>query len=767
MSEGGGFAAAYRHFEAGRLQDAHRICHQVLAADPNHIDALHLIGFIALQSGQPQDAVQAVSRAIAIDGRLPDLHNTLGEALRGLGRVNEAIACYRRALALAPNNAAAHGCLGNALLQQGKAEEAAASYARAVALQPGDAALHYNLGNALHELRRLDEADTAYRRAIALRPRYAEAHNNLGNALRARHELEAAITSYRQALAVRPDFVLARRNLAVTLLEQGKPGDAIVLLRQAVTLAPDCAETYNSLGNALRAAHEPGFGEAALAAYDRALSLTPHSTHTQANRAKLLRELGRYEEATSEFERLVALDPDRDYVSGELLNLKALCCDWQGFDAALTRTERAVDDGKRAIVPFSFLCLSPSASGQLHCARIFASDDRATPPGRLYRGERYAHDRIRVAYLSSDFYNHATAYLMAGLFEAHDRSRFETVACSYGTLKDNMTTRLARAFDRFVDVAGEGEHDIARRLKELEIDIAIDLKGYTQGMRPGILAQRPAPIQVSYLGYPGTMGVDHIDYILADRIVIPEDQQSCYSERVVYLPESYQPNDQRREIADRTPTRAEAGLPATGFVFCSFNSSYKITPAIFGVWMRLLREVEGSVLWLLDDNALAICNLRREAEQRGVAGDRLVFAARAPLADHLARHRRADLMLDTFPCNAHTTASDALWAGLPLVTLHGGGFAGRVAGSLLHAVGLPELITETLAHYESTALALAQDRERLGAIKAKLAGNRAIVPLFDTNRTCRHIESAYETMWSRHQRGEPPASFAVTRQETV
>jgi len=263
------------------------------------------------------------------------------------------------------------------------------------------------------------------------------------------------------------------------------------------------------------------------------------------------------------------------------------------------------------------------------------------------------------------------------------------------------------------------------------------------------------------------MGVDHIDYILADSIVIPEDQQSCYSERVVYLPESYQPNDQRRRIADRTPTRAEAGLPATGFVFCSFNSSYKITPAIFGVWMRLLREVEGSVLWLLDDNALAMCNLRREAEQRGVAGDRLVFAARAPLADHLARHRRADLMLDTFPCNAHTTASDALWAGLPLVTLHGGGFAGRVAGSLLHAVGLPELITETLAHYESTALALAQDRERLGAIKAKLAGNRAIVPLFDTNRFCRHIESAYETMWSRHQRGEPPAGFAVTRQETV
>jgi predicted O-linked N-acetylglucosamine transferase (SPINDLY family) len=367
-----------------------------------------------------------------------------------------------------------------------------------------------------------------------------------------------------------------------------------------------------------------------------------------------------------------------------------------------------------------------------------------------------------VAYLSADFRDHATSYLLAGLFELHDLERFETVAISFGpAIPSDMRTRLKAAFRKFIDVGHMSDLSISRLLRELEIDIAVDLMGYTKNCRPEILASRPAPIQVNYLGYPGTMGADYVDYILADRFVIPDNQRHSYSEKVVYMPDTYAANDSKRRIADRTPTRAEVGLPETGFVFCSFNNSYKITPSIFDIWMRLLRDVEGSVLWLLATNTSAVGNLRREAEARGIQPDRLVFAPRVKLEDHLARHRLADLFLDTLPCNAHTTASDALWAGLPLVTCLGSTFAGRVAGSLLNAIGLQELITRSLVDYEALALRLARDRKALAEIRTALAQSCKTYPLFDTSRFRRHIEAAYVTMWQRYQAGELPAHFAV------
>jgi protein O-GlcNAc transferase len=367
-----------------------------------------------------------------------------------------------------------------------------------------------------------------------------------------------------------------------------------------------------------------------------------------------------------------------------------------------------------------------------------------------------------MAYVSADFHEHATAYLMAGLFEAHDKERFEITAVSFGPdAADAMRARLKPAFDRFVDVRGTSDREVARMLHNLEIDIAIDLKGFSANSRTGIFAQRAAPLQVNYLGYPGTLGADYIDYIIADRHVIPPGHEGYYTEKVVRLPETYQVNDSKRSVADWSPGRAEIGLPDPGFVFCCFNSNYKITPDIFAVWMRLLERVTGSVLWLLETNAAASDNLRREAQRRGVAPERLVFAPPMPLDRHLARHRLADLFLDTRPVNAHTTASDALWAGLPLVTCTGDAFAGRVAASLLDAVGLPELITQNLNDYEALALQLATTPSLLSDIRAKLARNRPLHPLFDTDRQRRHIESAYIAMWERYQRGEPPASFTV------
>jgi predicted O-linked N-acetylglucosamine transferase (SPINDLY family) len=351
---------------------------------------------------------------------------------------------------------------------------------------------------------------------------------------------------------------------------------------------------------------------------------------------------------------------------------------------------------------------------------------------------------------------------MAGLFEAHDKTRFEITAISFGRdSNDEMRARLIAAFDRFIHVSGRSDREVAILLRELEIDIAVDLKGFTTEERAGILAHRAAPVQVNYLGYPGTMGTISIDYILADRFVIPGQHHANYTEKVVTLPDTYQVNDSKRVIADRTPTRAETGLPEQGFVFCSFNNNYKINPMVYDVWMRLLGKVEGSLLWLLEGSEAAARNLRKEAAARGIAPGRLVFAPVIRMENHLARCRLADLCLDTLPYNAHTTASDALWTGLPVLTCLGTTFAGRVAASLLNAIGLNELITHTLGEYEALALELATNRERLADIRSKLAENRATHPLFDTDRFRRHIEAAYTTMWERQQKGEPPESFAV------
>jgi len=351
---------------------------------------------------------------------------------------------------------------------------------------------------------------------------------------------------------------------------------------------------------------------------------------------------------------------------------------------------------------------------------------------------------------------------MAGLFEVHDRNRFELFAFDNGFDDASpLRKRVEKSFESFTDISRSSDLDAAKLIRDHRIDVLINLNGYSGLPRNGVFAHRPCPVQVNYLGFPGTIGADYMDYIVADKHLIPGDEQRHYSEKVVYLPDSYQVNDSRRGISGRTPARAEAGLPEAGFVFCCFNNNHKLTPDIFDLWMRLLDKVAGSALWLLEDNPAAARNLRREAERRGVAPERLVFAPRMELDAHLARHRLADLFLDTLPYNAHTTGSDALWAGLPVLTCMGKAFPGRVAASLLHAAGLPELVTHTLEEYEALALRLATNPPLLAGIKTKLARNRATYPLFDTDRFRRHIEAAYVTMWERVQRGEPPGNFAV------
>src|SRR5271169_2011924 len=618
--------------------------------------------------------------------------------------------------------------------------------------------LHKALG--LHQQGQLAQAEALYRTILKQAPNHFDAKHLLGVIEIQRNNFEAALQLIGQALKLNSTYAVAHLNIGHALLKLKRPEEALASYDRALAIQPDYAEALCYRGNALLVLKRH---EEALASCAKALAIEPGLADAVNVRGHTFRELERHEEAGEEFARLLSVNPDYDYVRGNILYSKLHCCDWHDYSQNVNLNVNEVVAGKRAVTPLLFLSVSESPSDQLRCAQTYNKSKYTAPGYALWKGERYCHDRIRVAYLSADFHSHATAYLMAGLFEAHDRSRFETAAISFGPdSKDEMRMRLENSFDRFVDVRNKSDRDTALLLKELEIDIAVDLKGYTKGCRTGIFAWRAAPIQVNYLGYPGTMGADYIDYILADRLTIPEDQHSFYTEKVVYLPDTYQANDSRRLISANTPTREKAGLPEAGFVFCSFNNNYKITPAVFDVWMRLLHRVEGSVLWLLEDNAAAVRNLRRNAERRGVAPDRLVFAPRIKHQDHLARHRLAGFFLDNVPCNAHTTASDALWAGLPVVTCLGSSsFAGRVAGSLLNAVGLPELITDNLEDYEALALKLARDQNLLAAIKAKLAQNRETFPLFDTDRYRRHIESAYETMWERYQRGEPPASFGV------
>jgi predicted O-linked N-acetylglucosamine transferase (SPINDLY family) len=563
----------------------------------------------------------------------------------------------------------------------------------------------------------------------------------------------------RRVLAARADVVDALNLLGIITAQTRRMQEAAELLGRAVVANPTNAAAHNNYANAL---HQLGRHDAALASYERVLELKPDYAEAHNNRGAALQELKRLDEALESYGRALGLKPDFEWVQGAWLHVKMKLCAWSEAEAQVAALQARIEKGERASVPFPLVALTGALSVQRKAAEIWASAKH--PGGRALPGlaKRARRGKLRLGYYSADFHEHATTYLMAELFERHDRDRFELLAFSFGPdRRDGMRQRVAAAVDQFIDVGNRSDQEVALQSRALGIDIAVDLKGLTQDSRPGIFALRAAPLQVNYLGYPGTMGVDYIDYLIADATLIPAASRPHYAEKIAYLPDSYQVNDRQRAIAEPTPAREALGLPPSGFVFCCFNASYKITPATFDGWMRLLRQVEGSVLWLLEDNATAARNLRQEAEARGVGGERLIFAPPLPLPAHLARQRAADLFLDTLPCNAHTTASDALWAGLPVLTCLGESFAGRVAASLLNAIELPELVTTSQEQYEALAIALATDAPRLAQLKAKLARNRLTTPLFDTPRFTRHLEAAYTQMYERYQAGLPPDHLHV------
>jgi protein O-GlcNAc transferase len=719
-----------------------------------------MLGVVAAQMGNPQAGIDLIRQSLQIDPDQAGAYSSLGNALRNLNQPAEALVNYDRALELDPEHSTALNNRGSALLDLQRPEEALASYDRALRLKPNNVGALYNRGNALLQLKRWDEALASYERALQLNPSFVPALCGRSNALLGLRRVLEALSSFDHALRVAPDYPGALLGRAKTLRELRRFDAALETLERCLAVDPLSAEAHHNRATVLLELRRL---DEAVASYDRVLQLDPTSAETHYSRGVALSELGHHEMAAASFAKAVELVPNFPYALGGWLQLKLHLCDWTGWTGGVEQVAEAVQRGDRVIIPFALLAFCDSAAAQLQCARVYVADSFPAAPPPTWAGRRPDAGPIRVAYLSADFRDHPVTQLLMGVLERHDRDRFDTVAVALRPSDHSALGRRVEAAAReFLDVSRESDAAVAQLLRKMQIDIAIDLQGFTLGTRAGIFANRAAPIQVNYLGFPATMGAEYIDYIIADRVVIPSQTEGDYAEHVVRLPNCFLPYDNQQLIAADTPSRAEAGLPPEGFVFCAFNNQYKITPAIFDVWMRLLRETPGSVLWLRAAGPTVVANLAREAAARGVAAERLVFAPRvAAMEEHLARHRLADLFLDTSPYNAHATAINALWAGLPVLTYQGTTFAGRVGASLLHAVGLPEMIASTVQEYEQLALTLASSPQRLAAIRAKLADSRLTQPLFNTDRFCRHLEAAFVGMLERHQRGEPPANIAI------
>lgn len=722
-------------------------------------------------------------------------HYRRANLLKDLGRLEEAISSYDQAVSIDPTYANAFCNRGVVLEQLRHFDAAKESYDRAIALDPRDSLAYFNRGSVLRALRRPDEALASYAQAIEHRPDYAEALCNRGLLLAELKDWKNALATYDRAIDVNPKFSQAYLSRADLLFKQHDLDRALVDYNKAIEINPLYAEAYcnrGALWNAMRRL------DSAVADFDKAISLNPGLAEAYRNRSIIfgiaqldqkaltdcetalqldpgnsdghhlkgvtLSRMKRYKEAISCFDRALLLQPHFKFLLGSRRHVQMTICDWNGIESDLRALTTGIQAGGAMSSPMPVLALLDDPKLHRACAQVFSAHEyqvepleRISPPGN-------SRNKIRVAYFSADFHLHPVAVLMAKVFESHDRSKFEIFAFSFGPAAgDEMRKRLEPCFDQFLDVRGNSDAEIVRLAHALNIDVAIDLSGYTANARPKIFGFRAAPVQINFLGYPGTTAVEYMDYLIGDETVIPNDQRRHYDEKIIYLPHSYLPCDPTRSIAETVCARDELGLPRHGFVYCCFNNSYKITPHIFAAWMRVLSRVPASVLWLSQNNEGAAANLRFEATRHGIDASRLIFAERIPSsAEHLARHRAADLFLDTLPYNAHATAIDALWAGLPVLTCMGQSFASRVGASLLRTLGMTELIATSVKHYEDLAVGIAIEPSRFESIKQKLAETRRNSPLFNAESFTRQIEKAYMLAHDRYRRGLEPDHIRVT-----
>lgn len=696
---------------AGKLPEAEAIYRKILDSDPKNFDAWHLLGVLAQQCGMPVESIALIAQAVKFLPSNPVAHYNLGVAYRETGNREMAANCYLKAVSLKPSYFEAHNNLGTILQEMGKFDEAVKHYRKALSINPGYVQAHHNLGSIYQELGQPEEAMMHYRRAIELDPGFPDPWNNLGNVFTSQGKYQDGINCFRRALQLKPDYAQAHNNLGTAYQDRRMFEEASECLYQAISLSPDYTRAHYNLG-------------------------------------VLFQEQGDTAKAIERFRRVLELEPGYHAARAYLVHEMQRICEWKDLEENIEILRRVVREEpageKNRISAFAFLAM-PGVTPQEEklCAEKWATNMYGhlnETRTRLSFGFD-KHPEIRVGYLSGDFREHPVSQLMTEIFELHDRNHFKIHAYSYGPDDGSaMRQRVEKSFDEFVDIGTMPLEDAARKINADGIDILVDLTGYTTASRSGILALCPAPVQMSYIGYLGTMGADFVDYLIADRFLIPGDQTIHYNEKIAYLP-SYQANDRQCRVGSK-PSRTTCGLPEDAFVFCCFNQSYKISPEIFGFWMGLLQKKPASVLWLHAD-AMAASNLRKEAEARGVSGNRLIFAERVPLDAHLGRLQCADLFLDTLPYNAGTTASNALWVGLPVVTCAGETFSSRMAGSLLTALEVPELITKSLEEYSALSLELSLDREKLEALREKIISNRDKTLLFDSIRFTRSLETLF------------------------
>jgi len=748
--------------KSGKLDKAKDICLEILKEQPDNFDTLYLFGLISFQSRNYQKSADLIYQAIQIKSNHTEMYNFYAIILIHLKKIDEAIKSWDHAIKIKPDYAEAYYNRGKALHElQKKIEPAIESFDKAIQIKPDYAEAYNNRGNAFRDFNKLNEAIESYDKAIQIKPDYADAYYNRGNAFRDFNKLNEAIESYDKAIQIKPDYMEAYNNRGTSLKDFNKLNEAIENFNKAIQIKPDSYEAYYNRGTTFLELKKI---EPAIESFDKAIQIKPDYVEAHYNRGKAFLEFNKLDDVFQSYSKAIQIEPDHDYLLGEFFYLKNSLCNWSFFNENLEKLKDKILQFKTATMPFSTLSIYDLPSLQKISAEMYLKSRYSKIDILKPIAKREPNKKIRIGYYSADFRTHAVSYHLVNLLELHNKSKFELIGFSLNPEKkdDEMYKRISSAFNQFINVSAKSDKEIAQISRDLKIDIAVDLMGFTKDNKFGIFIERCAPIQVSYLGYSATTGSKAIDYIVGDKFLIPKENQKDYSEKIIYLPGSFMVNDSTKKISNRIFTREEIGLPKEGFVFCSFNNYYKINPKIFDVWMSLLKKVKNSVLWLSEGNNIAISNLQKEASQRGVDSNRLVFAKRTKLlADHLARLKAADLFIDTIPYNGHSTASDALWSGLPVLTLTGKSFASRVSASLLNALGISELITYTEKEYEDLALELVNNPDKLKEIKIKLEKNKLNKSLFNTKVFTNNIELAYVKIYERYLQNLPIENIEI------
>ena len=773
--------------EIGQLDDAISSYEKAISIKPDYIEAFYSLGATFHEAGKLEDTVQCYERVLELRPDFAGMHNNLGNVLRELGHFDKAVLSYEKAISITPDFVEVYYNLGITFQELKQLDNALSNYKKAIEIKSNYKEAFNNLGIVYKELKEFDLAIQSYKEATNINPKYAEAFNNLGILYRDLGQPNEAFASYNEAIKIFPDYDEAHNNLGILYMDSGQIDKAIVSYKnainanesfieainnlgiafmnlgqieqsinyyqKAISIDPNFALTYNNLGIAYK--HVKNL-DAAVKCFDKAINLDPNYSDAFSNYGNVLTTMDNFEEALIKYQHAYEINPNKDYILGNVLHTRMHLCFWDDFSNNLNKLKKQINEGQKRIDPFSFMALIDDAELQEKVSKIYSKD--RFPKSDLLPQIKYypKHKKIRIGYFSGDFREHPVSTLTAGLYESHNRDFFEIYAFSYGPdTNDEMNIRIKAGVDHFHDVQRMSHKDIALLSRSLEIDIAVDLGGYTASAKTDIFAIVTAPIQLSYIGFLGTMGADYYDYLVSDLTIIPKQCQKYYSEKIIYLP-NFQANDTKQTYSISNFSRKDIGLPEKGFVFCCFNNTYKFTPLTFDSWGRILKNVPDSVLLLYASNKAAEKNLIKEIVKRGIDSERIIFGKHLPIEGYLGRYKVVDLFLDTSPYNAGTTSSDAMKMGLPVITFQGQSFSSRMGASILKAINMPELIANTQKEYESMAIELAKNPKKLKQIKEKLAKNIKSAPLYDTLLFTKHLESAFKLIYERHHKGLKP-----------